>query len=231
MPGPGTPTPGGLYVGYYQEDRTNDPDDPVPGAFSLNLPSGNASFSGSMFFTYVGCQTSNVGTVSGTKSDAALSGQWSGTVDALAQSGAYTGSYQAATMSYSGTYTNVGGKQLRDLLPCIKYTIAANGVWEMFPIEAAAPEGFTVFVERGSIRWSFTSGAAQTLVYLLDPVIAQTSGNPVLWQKIVTGSINSEDLPDTVTLQTGKEYVAVVGVGDASGQRSAFGSKRFTLPP
>jgi hypothetical protein len=29
-------------------------------------------------------------------------------------------------------------------------------------------------------------------------------------------------------LQAGKEYVAVVGVGNASGQRSAFGSKRFT---
>jgi hypothetical protein len=227
-PAPGPAAPAGLYVGYYQEDPANNPEDPVPGAFSLNLPSGNASFSGSMFFTYIGCQTSNVGTVSGTKTDAALSGTWSGTVDGLAQSGAYTGSYQAATQSYSGTYTNAGGKQLRDLQPCITYTIAANGSWEMFPIEAAVPTEFTVLVSGRSIRWSATTGAALTLVYVLDPAVAQSSGNPVLWQTVVRGATNSVDVADAIALQAGKEYVAVVGVGDASGQRAAFGSKRFT---
>lgn len=227
-PAPGPAAPAGLYVGYYQEDPLNNPEDPVPGAFSLNLPSGNASFSGSMFFTYIGCQTSNVGTVNGTKADAALSGTWAGTVDGLAQSGAYTGSYLAATQSYSGTYTNAGGKQLRDLQPCITYTIAANGSWEMFPIEASVPEGFTVIASGRSVRWSPTTGATRTLVYVLDPAVAQTSGNPVLWQTVVLGSTNSETIPDSVALQTGKEYVAVVGVGDASGQRAAFGSKRFT---
>jgi hypothetical protein len=225
---PGTPAATSLYVGYYQEDPANNPEDPVPGAFSLNLPVGNASFSGSMFFTYVGCQTSNVGTVSGTKTDAALAGTWSGTVDGLAQSGAYSGSYQAATQSYAGTYTNNGGKQLRNLQPCITYTIAANGSWEMFPIEAAVPEGFTVIVSGRGIRWSPTTGATRTLIYVLDPAIAQTSANPVLWQTVVTGPANSVNVPDAIALQSGKEYVAVVGIGDASGQRSAFGSKKFT---
>jgi hypothetical protein len=227
-PAPGPTAAGSLYVGYYQEDPANNPEDPVPGAFSLNLPAGNASFSGSMFFTYVGCQTSNVGTVSGTKTDTTLAGDWAGTVDGSAQSGKYSGSYQAATQSYSGTYTNSGGKQLRDLQPCITYTIAANGSWEMFPIEATVPEGFTVIVSGRGIRWSPTTGATRTLVYVLDPAVAQTSGNPVLWQAVVTGSTNSETIPDTVALQAGKEYIAVVGVGDAGGQRSAFGSKRFT---
>jgi hypothetical protein len=225
---PGTPATTSLYVGYYQEDPANNPEDPVPGAFSLNLPEGNASFSGSMFFTYIGCQTSNVGTVSGTKTDAALAGTWSGTVDGLAQSGAYSGSYQAATQSYAGTYTNSGGKQLRDLQPYITYTIAANGSWEMFPIEAAVPEGFTVIVSGRGIRWSPTTGATRTLVYVLDPAIAQTSANPVLWQTVAAGSSNSANVPDAIALQTGKEYIAVVGIGDASGRRSAFGSKKFT---
>jgi hypothetical protein len=227
-PAPGTPGASSLYVGYYQEDPANNPEDPVPGAFSLNLPAGNASFSGSMFFTYVGCQTSNVGTVSGTKNDAALAGTWSGTVDGLAQSGAYSGSYQAATQSYAGTYSNSGGKQLRDLQPCITYTIAANGTWEMFPIEAAVPDGFTVIVSGRGIRWSPTTGATRTLVYVLDPAVAQTSANPVLWQAVVSGPTNSVNVPDAIALQSGKEYVAVVGIGEASGQRSAFGSKRFT---
>jgi hypothetical protein len=82
---------------------------------------------------------------------------------------------------------------LRDLQPCITYTIAPNGSWEMFPIEAAVPSSFTV-----------------------------------LWQTLVAGSTNSAIVPNSVVLQAGKEYVAVVGVGNASGQRSAFGSKRFT---
>jgi hypothetical protein len=219
--------PGGLYVGYYQEDPATNPEDAVPGAFSLNLPNGNASFSGSMFFTYVGCQTSNVGAVSGSKLDLGLSGAWSGTIDGSAQSGTYTGSYQTASQSYAGTYTNSGGKQLRNLQPCITYTIAPNGSWEMFPIEAAVPAGFTVLVSGRTVSWSATSGAALTLVYLLDPVIAQSSGNPVLWQTVVSGPTNSAAIPGTVALQAGKEYIAVVGVGDASSRRSAFGSKRF----
>lgn len=227
-PMPVDAAPGGLYVGYYQEDPATNPEDPVPGAFSLNLPSGNASFAGSMLFTYVGCQTSNVGTVSGAKLDLALSGAWSGTVDGSAQSGTYTGSYQTTSQSYAGTYANAGGKQLRDLQPCITYTIAPNGSWEMFPIEAAVPSGFTVLVSGRTVSWSATTGAALTLVYLLDPVIAQSSGNPVLWQTLVAGSTNSAIVPNSVGLQAGKEYVAVVGVGNASGQRSAFGSKRFT---
>lgn len=221
--------PGGLHVGYYQEDPATNPEDPVPGAFSLNLPNGNASFSGSMFFTYVGCQTSNVGTVSGTKTETTLSGNWSGTIDGSAQTGTYSGGYQTATQSYSGVYANAGGKQFRDLSPCITYTIAPNGTWEMFPIDATVPAGFTVLVSGRTVSWSVTTGAALTLVYVLDPVIAQAgSGNPVLWQTVITGSTNNAAIPGSITLQTGTEYVAVVGVGDASRQRSAFGSKRFT---
>jgi hypothetical protein len=222
------PAQGTLHVGYYQEDPANDSEDPVPGAFSLNLPTADGSFAGSMFFTYVGCQTSNVGTVSGTKTATALSGTWSGTVDGSAQSGTYSGSYQAATMSYAGTYANAGGKQLRDLRPCIRYTIAANGRWEMFSVEATVPDGFTVLVNGRSVSWSATSGAAAALVYLLDPAIASSSGNPVLWQTIVTAPANSATAPNNITLQTGKEYVAVVGVADGASQRAAFGSKRFT---
>lgn len=130
---------------------------------------------------------------------------------------------------YSGVYTNSGGKQFRDLSPCITYTIAPNGTWEMFPIEAAVPAGFTVPVSGRTVSWSATTGAAQTLVYVLDPAIAQAgSGNLVLWQTVITGSTNNAAIPGSMTLQPGKEYVAVVGMGDASRQRSALGSKRFT---
>ena len=221
--------PGGLYVGYYQEDPTTNPEDPVPGAYSLNLPAGNGGFSGSMYFTYIGCQTSNVGTVAGTKNDLLLSGQWSGAVDGLPQSGTYTGTYDANTQSYSGTYANNGGKQYRDLRPCIQYTIAPNGTWEMFPVEARVPTGFGIGLAGRSISWSGTTGAASALVYVLDPVIAQGSGNPVVWQAVVNPNA-AATIPVNVPLQSGKQYIAVVGLANSAHQRVAFGSLRFTQP-
>ncbi len=223
----GTP-PGGLYVGYYQEDPLTNPEDPTPGAFALNLPAGNGDFSGSMFFTYVGCQTSNVGAVGGNKNALALSGTWSGSIDGLAQSGSYSGSYDTAQLSYSGTYLNAGGKQFRDLRPCIQYTIAPNGTWEMFPIDSASPATFTVAVATGRITWPAVSGAAFTLVYVLDPAIARSTGNPVLWQTVIGTSVTSVDVPASVALALGTEYVAAVGVSDNKQKRLAFGSKRFT---
>jgi len=227
-PGPAsTSPPGGLYVGYYAEDLVNNPEDPTLGAFSLNLPGSNGSFVGSMFFTYVGCQTTNVGMVTGTKSDLALSGMWSGTVDGLAQSGAYSGTYDAASLVYQGTYTNSAGKQYRDLRPCIEYYIAANGRWEMFPVETRLPASFSPTVGNRTISWTAVTSAEQTLVYVLDPVVAQSSGNPVVWQSIF-GPVTSATVPGSVSLQAGKEYVAVVGIANAAGARVAFGSRRFT---
>lgn len=219
--------PGGLYVGYYAEDPVNNPEDPTLGAFSLNLPTGSGSFSGSMFFTYVGCQTSNVGTVSGTKSDSALSGMWSGTIDSLAQAGNYSGTFDTGSLGYQGVYTNSSGKQYRDLRPCIEYFIAANGRWEMFPIDARIPDTFSPTVSGRTISWGATTGAAQTLVYVLDPLVAQTSGNPVVWQTLL-GAVTSASVPASITLQAGKEYVAVVSIASATGARLAFGSQRFT---
>ena len=219
--------PGGLYVGYYQEDPLTNPEDPTAGAFSLNLPAGDSGFSGSMYFTYVGCQTSNVGAVGGTKSGLSLSGTWSGTVDALPQSGSFNGTYDTTTLTYSGTFTNAGGKQFRDLSPCIQYTIAPNGTWEMFAIDARVPSSFTTSVSARTVSWSTVAGAAYTLVYVLDPVIAQSTGNPVVWQTIVTSG-TSTAIPNAVALQTGKQYIAVIAVSNAQYQRIAFGSIRFT---
>ena len=45
----------------------------MPGAFVLNLPEKDSAFDGDMYFTYIGCQSSNVGSVKGRKSGIALS--------------------------------------------------------------------------------------------------------------------------------------------------------------
>ena len=202
----------------------------MPSVFSLNLPSANGAFSGSMYFTYVGCQTSNVGTVGGTKTDAALAGTWSGTVDGSAQSGSYSGNYSQTIGSYSGTYTNAGGKQFRDLRPCIQYTIAPKGTWEMFPVETQVlAASFNVTVSARTVNWQSVGGAVFSLVYVLDEAVAKSTGNPVVWQTLIAAG-TSAVIPADVLLQSSKVYIAAVGVSDATRQRLAFGSRRFTQP-
>lgn len=222
--------PGGLYVGYYQEDPVTNPEDAVPGAFSLNLPAANGAFSGSMYFTYVGCQTSNVGIVGGTKAELGLSGTWSGTLDGSPQNGAYTGSYSAATGSYTGTYSNAAGKQFRDLAPCIQYWIAPKGTWEMFPVDTQVPAGsLNIGITGRTLNWSVVTGSAYALVYLLDESVATGTGNPVVWQTLLPAG-NSVAIPAGIALQSGRTYIVAVALSNSTTKRLAFASKRFVQP-
>jgi hypothetical protein len=218
--------PAGLYVGYYQEDPTANPEDPTIGAFSLNLPEKGDQFSGSMYFTYVGCQTTNVGTVAGVRKGMSLSGTWSGKLDGSPQSGTYKGEYDASQSVYSGTFLNDKGKQFRDLRPCIQYWISPKGTWEMFAVDTKNPGSFTININSHLISWAPVKNAAYALVYILDPVIALGSGNPVVWQTMAMGAA-SQSIPKTVKLQAGKEYIAVIAVANARFKRVAFGSTRF----
>lgn len=227
-PAPGSASAAsGLYVGYYAEDPVSNPEDPAFGAFSLVLPSGGAgSLYGTMVFTYAGCQSINAGAVVGTQQGPTLSGRWSGDVDGSLQSGTFRGSYDPAAAAYTGVYDNGGGKQTRDLSPCIRYTIAPNGTWELFPVSVGVPSGFAVTVNGRTVSWTGATGAA-ALVYLLDVASAQSGGNPVVWQTVV-GSQTSVDMPSSVPQFTGRAYVAAVAVADASARRASFGSTRFT---
>jgi len=219
--------PGGAYIGFYLENPRTNPEDPVPGSLYLRLPAGNDSFSGEMFFTYVGCQNSNVGNISGRKSGASLSGNWSGTVDGLAQRGAFTGSYGIANGYYTGTYTNAGGKQHRDLNPCIEYYIAPDGSWALFPIERTLPAGFEIRVTPNAVRWSSHDEAEGSLVTIFDAaMLAAPQGNAIVWQTLVDSDAPRTSLGD-VRLVRGKEYVVSVAVLGAAANQLAFGSRRF----
>jgi hypothetical protein len=219
--------PGGQYVGYYQEDARTNPEDPTPGAFVLTLPDQDASFDGAMFFTFVGCQKSNVGKVSGKKAGLALNGTWSGMIDASTQSGPYSGTYDPVTGSYAGVYSNAGGKQFKNIEGCIQYYIGANGTWEMFPVEKNQPAAFKVGVDKSTLNWSSPPGAAMALVYVLDPLAARTPGaNPIKFQTLMPAQAGKFSL-GALGLDKGKEYIAVALVNNAKSKRIAFGSKRF----
>ena len=224
-------SPGGLYVGYYQEDPNSNPEDPVPGALYLGLPEGDDNFSGKMDFTYFGCQSSNVGAISGSKSGTTLNGSWSGTVDNTAQSGSYSGTYDATNLLYGGTYTVAGGKQLIDIPNCIKYFIAPNGSWNLFPVEKNTPATFTPSINANIVVWQTPVGYAGALVSVMDVASAVTinGSNAVKVQSQVFAPLANFDLTP-FGLTSGKQYLAVVSAFDSSRVRIGTGSKRFIAP-
>lgn len=222
--------PGGLYVGYYQEDPLTNPEDPTPGAFVMNLPDNDAAFGGDMFFTYVGCQKQNVGKISGVKAGLALSGTWSGTVDNSRQFGPYKGAYDPASGYYKGVYTNAAGKQFKSITGCIQYTIAPKGTWEMFAVEHNQPAGFKMDIDGSKVSWAAVPGATMSLVYVLDPAVAKGgSGNPVKFQMLAPATGANIDFA-RLGLSKGKEYIAVALVNNSRAARVAFASKRFVAP-
>jgi hypothetical protein len=234
--------PGGLYLGYYAEtpDSNNADDDPTYGAFILRLPNENGSFTGTMRFTYVGCQTEGNGIVPGDKNGQNITGTWQTVLDGIPQQGSYTGQYSTNSQSYSGTYENNArvSQRINVSRACTgyfdHYFVATYGTWEMFALEASYPSNFVI--NKTSIRnfscpdlWPNIN--TRRLVYVLDPEISTTSGTPVLWQSFTVNSSTSISVPNTVALESGKTYVLAVAISDAaSGSRLAFSSKSFIAP-
>lgn len=219
-----------IYLGFYAEDALNNPEDPMTGAFVINLPKEDGDFAGNMFFTYVGCQSTNVGKIAGVKTAETLSGVWSGTLDDVAHAGKFTGKFGANLGGYTGTYSNNGGKQYRDLRPCIEYHTAALGRWEVYPEGVATPKDFVVAVSGRSVTWSGSTGANVALLYLLDTTLADGARNPVVWQTLVGAGGGTLTVPTSVPLAAGRDYLVAVGLVSPSNERVAFGSKRFKAP-
>lgn len=222
--------PGGVYVGYYQQDPITNPEDPTMGSVYLSLPASDSSFSGTMYFTYVGCQSSNVGTIAGTRRGAALSGTWSGSVDGTQQHGSMEGSYAAANNAYTGSYIVAGGKQHVDVPSCISYYIAPKGTFELFAVGQHTPSSFSVKVNGHDIHWAPPGSAMMTLVFVLDPAIASSGhGNATVWQTLVLGPNSSVNL-DEAGLVSGHSYVIAVSTADSKFRRLGFASQSFVAP-
>jgi hypothetical protein len=219
-----------VYLGYYQEDPATNPEDPTMGSVYLNLPASDSDFSGTMYFTYLGCQSHNLGTISGTKAGALLKGQWNGSIDGTEQTGTFTGTYSAAQSAYAGTFTVAGGKQRIDIPACISYYIAPKGSFELFAIGKQVPSNFSVSMNGNTVSWNPPSGAVMTLVYVLDPAIAHSGhGNATVWQTLVLGPQGSANLSNAGLL-SGHAYLIAVGASDSRFHRLSFASSRFTAP-
>jgi len=228
---PAAAGPDGLYVGYYQEDPASNPEDPTPGSIYLSLPAGDNAFSGSMFFTYVGCQSENLGTIAGTKADPSLKGEWGGSVDGTAQKGSFEGAWSAAVGGYAGTYDVAGGKQHIAIAGCIEYFIAPRGTWELLPVGGHVPESFGIKVSGSTVSWTPPPGVMMTLVYVLDAEQAKTKGaRASTWQTLLLGpGKHSADLRQA-RLKPGHSYIVAVKLNDASMKRAGFASQAIVAP-
>lgn len=124
-----------VYHGAYFEDPALNPEDPTFGSISMVLPTDGGAFSGEMSFTFVGCQTQNIGRIEGSKTHNKLSGTWSGKVDQTNQSGKFGGTVQPGGF-IAGDFTVDAGKQFNRVAGCIEYYIAPKGTFYLM----AAPK-------------------------------------------------------------------------------------------
>ena len=139
------------YVGFYQEDPGNNPEDPMPGTMIMRLPADSGSFEGQMPFSYIGCQGgADVGTVSGTRTAQTLAGNWTGSVDGVAVGGSYNGTYSAPVDQFSGTYVNAGGKVPISGPGGCHYSVAAFGTWRLFGDAVHQPANFLIGSSHGT---------------------------------------------------------------------------------
>ena len=221
----------GLYVGYYQEDPLINPEDPTPGSVFLSLPSGDSAFSGSMFFTFVGCQHESVGAVAGAKAGPSLKGTWSGSVDDTRQKGAFEGAWSTTVGGYAGTYTVAAGKQHVAIADCIDYWIAPNGTWELLPVGTNVPANFAIAVDGTMLHWTPPPGIAMTLVYVLDPALARAGApHSVPWQTILFGPGKRAADLRLAHMKPGRSYVVAVSMADGSAKRVGFASRTIVAP-
>lgn len=218
--------PAGLYLGYYQENPQDNPEDPTAGAYIVKIPGANQPFSGSLSFTYVGCQTANIGTINGMREDARISGTWSGTLDGQPNGGRFAANYDSSSGGFLGSYDNAGGKQFRDLSPCIRYYIAADGRLDAFPVGTQVPNSFDVTVSGRTVNTTAVNGAHDVLMYVVDAPAVDLGSNLVVWQNYGAFSTQLSIAPN-VPLVPGKTYVLAMAVMDAGHERLAFASKSF----
>lgn len=223
-----------LYFGYSVEDPANNPEDPTISAMLVKMPSGDATFSGLMPFSYAGCISGqDVGTVRGSRSGRSLVGNWTGTLDGTPVGGSYEGTYDATLDTFSGSYTNAAGK-----VPFGTNCgfVAANGTWKLFGMNANEPSGFTLSIGASTaptITWS--SAGADALYSLrvfdhdclsLDP----SNATCFLGEAFTTGLSASYplDFPGATALRTNVKYLAIVTAQSAgTGAYLAFASNTF----
>lgn len=231
-PAPPPAAPGGLYIGWYEEDPGNNPEDPTVGALFMRLPAGDGAFAGLMPFSYVGCRGGiNVGTMAGARSGNNLAGTWTGTLDGAAVGGGFSAEY--ADARFDGRFQNAAGKQAISAPPCL-YSMAAQGRFRLFngpasePAEAAL--SFSASSTTPTVTWRGLPAAAIGTLRVFDEACLETAPTAACFLGEVASSSGSSAAPATLAL--GGRYIFVLTAQTAlSGSQAGiagFASARFS---
>ncbi len=224
-----------LYIGYYQEDATNNPEDPTLGALMFSVPGSSGAFAGQMPFSYAGCTAGvDLGVIRGSRSGASLAGTWSGSLDGTSVGGAFSGGYDAAADSFSGSYTNSAGK-LRVAVGACAYFVAAGGSFKVYGSAASDPAGFTLAATATTTpTLSWTSRGAGVLytarVFDHACLVADASNAACFLGEATTAGMSAAfpaTFPGASALTVGSRYLAVVTAQSGS-TFAGFASALFT---
>ena len=221
-----------LYMGSYQEDAGRNPEDPMPGALRLLVPTEEEEFSGALHFTYIGCQSKNIGSVTGEKKIAPegtlLEGSWAGNVDNTSQQGSFEGRLNDKGF-YEGSYTVAGGKQKIEIEDCIEYYIAPKGDWFLFPVNVSMGEEF-MSVDKKSVKWDAQPRAEIAQCQLIDLGSGDCGEDAaVIWQDVTVSHIEKLRFKN-VSFSDGHRYAAACSQFDGDLELVKFSKLVFDYP-
>lgn len=226
-----------LYFGYYLEDPATNPEDPTIGSLLLSFPGADASFSGLMPFSYVGCSgQADIGTVGGERVGATVTGNWTGKVDTTAVGGTYTGGYDAVNDTYSGSFVNAGGKVRFGGSTCFGF-VAPKGTWKVFGDTTNSPASFVLRASTGrtpQLSWP-SMGAALYYIRVFDETCLKANpANPACFKgETVTSGVTlayPSQFPGAAALVTGGKYLALIAAKDAASS-ALLGFSSLRLQP
>lgn len=238
-PPPPPPPPSGerLYIGYYAEDPTDNPEDPTAGPLLMRLPASDGALRGQMPFAYIGCADgSDVGTIDGTRTADRFTADWTGTLDGNAVGGGFEASYDAASDRWSGEYTNAAGKQPIAVGAC-SYFVASRGTVRLYGSLASEPAGFVVSVPALTMPTVSWTGAGVGSYYAVrifdyDCVAADPADAGCFRGETVTTGLSAVypgNFANALPLTAGRRHLAIVTAQDPrSGQVRGFASQLFT---
>jgi len=232
-----------IYLGYYNEDPSDNPEDPTSGFLIACIPDSSGSFKSQFLFSYAGCAGGvDTGTVNGSRTGNSISGQWSGVVDGRNIGGNFSGNWNS--FKFSGTWSNSKGKLLISESQC-SYYVASKGTWVLYSLDS--DEGglnITISGSSPTISWNSVANVQGYSVSIYDKKcmydrisISKCTMWSVTCPSFVT-SLNYGSVPvgcsvlaPVQNLTQNKDYVvSLIAYGSDQSDVKAFATRTFTTP-
>ncbi len=233
-----------IYLGYYAENPSTNPEDPTAGFLVACIPSSNGKFKSQFLFSYLGCAGGvDIGTVNGDRTGNSLSGNWTGTVDGTNIGGGFTGNWNG--VRFSGTWDNASGKVYIKIGSC-EYYVAPDGTWVLYSLDSD-DGGLNIQITGSSPTISWNNSIFGVNGFLISVYNKQCMYDKIslsectMWSVMCANTINSltygttppgcMDLFNSQSLSSNKDYVvSITAYGSSQSDVKAFASKTFTAP-